>query len=73
MLLQALVSRERQTLLESDGLLAVINEKLLSSGQPISIPMFNTLFQVSNDPIIYSLVVQCFLPVDVLFVLAHVR
>lgn len=49
MLLLILVSRERQTLLESDGLLAVINEKLLSSGQPISIPMFNTLFQVSND------------------------
>lgn len=49
MLLQILVSRERQTLLESDGLLAVVNEKLLSSGQPISIPMFNTLFQVSND------------------------
>lgn len=44
-----LVSRERQILIESDGILAVIKEKLLSSGQPVSVPMFNTLFQVSND------------------------
>ena len=33
-------------LLESEGLLTVMKEKLLSAGQSLSIPMFNTLFEV---------------------------
>ncbi len=40
--------RHRKVLVESLGLLAVIREKLLSAGQPVSIAMFNTLFEVSR-------------------------
>ena len=29
-----------------DGYFIVVKEKLLSSGQPVTIPMFNTLLQV---------------------------
>ena len=30
------------------GLFSVVREKLLSAGQPVTIAMFNTLFEVSN-------------------------
>lgn len=40
--------RHRQTLIESVGLFTVIREKLLSAGEPVSIAMFNTLFEVSD-------------------------
>ena len=39
--------RELQPLLSSVELLAVVKEKLLSAGQPVTIAMFNTLFEVS--------------------------
>jgi hypothetical protein len=38
--------REVQYLLTSVELLAVVREKLLSAGQPVTIAMFNTLFEV---------------------------
>ena len=40
--------RHRRTLIESIGLFTVIREKLLSAGEPVSIAMFNTLFEVSD-------------------------
>lgn len=40
--------RHRRTLIESVGLFTVIREKLLSAGEPVSIAMFNTLFEVSD-------------------------
>lgn len=40
--------RHRRTLIESVGLFTVIKEKLLSAGEPVSIAMFNTLFEVSD-------------------------
>ena len=38
--------RERESIIEKDGYFVVVKEKLLSSGQPVTIPMFNTLLQV---------------------------
>ena len=39
-------ARQQRLLIESVGLFAVIREKLLSAGQPVSVAMFNTLFEV---------------------------
>ena len=39
--------------MQSVGLFSVIREKLLSAGQPVTIAMFNTLFEVK--PCVYIL------------------
>ncbi len=40
------LSRELQHLVEEMDLLAVVREKLLSAGQPVTIGIFNGLFEV---------------------------
>ena len=40
--------RQQEVLVHSFGLFSVVREKLLSSGQPVTIAMFNTLFEVWN-------------------------
>jgi len=59
--------RHRQTLIQSVGLFTVIREKLLSAGEPVSIAMFNTLFEVSDCVVTYNQQ----LPIIIVGLLSH--